>query len=129
VTLAAGQNRVIPGETKDQGGMQMGVAKFPGRIEFDVSPRNPKPGDAYTIKVYATNTGDKAVKVDAMTVTTKRNGAVVGTSSSPRARDLAPLQKTLIDEISGTWEEANAWALEAEVVVKKDKWRNTVMMR
>jgi len=109
--------------------MSMGVAKFPGRIEFDVSPRNPKPGDAYTIRVYATNTGDKPVKIDAMTVTTKVNGTVASTSSSPRVRDLPPLQRLQIDEVSGTWQEASSWALDAEVVVKKDKWKNSVLMK
>jgi hypothetical protein len=129
VTLAPGQNRVIPGETKESGGLVIGgVAKFSGKIEFDVTPRNPKPGDSYTIKVYATNMSDKAVKIDALTVSTKRNNNVVATSSSPLTRDLAPLQKVLINEVKGTWEESTSWALDAEVTIKKDKWVNSVRM-
>lgn len=95
------------------------VAKSPdysGRIDFEVSPRSVRPGDAYTVKVYLLNDGKKDFKIAAFSAVTVANGERSGGAMPSAARDIDPQKRALVQEISGTWKDGtNAWSLEVTV--------------
>jgi hypothetical protein len=43
---------------------------YSGRIDFETTPRNVKPGDSYNVLVYLTNDGKKSFKLSSVSITT-----------------------------------------------------------
>jgi hypothetical protein len=76
---------------------------FQGRVEFDMTPASVQPGDAWQLKIYVVNEGKKAIKISALEVATSINGAPSGTGGPPKNREVAPQQRVIVDQISGTW--------------------------
>jgi len=94
---------------------------YSGRIDFEVSPRNVKPGDSFTVVIYLTNDGKKSFKVSGVTLTTAVNGAKTSNPVSPRDTSLNPQQRVVLAEVPGTWQKGtNSWSLEANVTSNRD---------
>jgi hypothetical protein len=105
---------------------------FLGRIEFEMSPASGlEAGDKWTLRVYVANDGKKAIRVQGVTVGTTVNGAAGGGPVPARVREVAPQQRALVAETTGSWREGTtAWAAEATVTASRDEsLRNTLTWR
>lgn len=95
------------------------VAKAPdysGRLDFEVSPANVKPGDAYTVKIFFTNDGKKSFKIGTLTVTTTANGSTTGGPAAGRGREIASQDRVALDQVPGVWAEGvTSWRMEVIV--------------
>ena len=116
----------------DTGDADLRSSDFLGRVEFEMSPPSGiEAGDAWTLKVYIVNEGKKAIRVSGLVLGTTVNGAGTGGPLSPRAREVAPQQRVLVAETSGTWADGTtSWT--AEVTVnggKGESLRNTIAWR
>ena len=110
------------------------VSKAPdysGRIEFEVTPRNVKPGDSYSVKVFLTNDGKKSFKIGSLTVSTTANGSKTGGPASASVKEVQPQQRVSLQETTGSWQDGtNSWNLEVAVVSDHgDTFKNTVTWR
>jgi hypothetical protein len=101
---------------------------FSGRIDFSVSPARVKPGDSYTVQIFLVNEGKKAIKISGMTLTTNLNGSKSAKPVAARVKEVAPAQRSLLEEIPGVWpEDVNWWSTEVVVSANKgDSLKNTL---
>jgi hypothetical protein len=99
---------------------------IPGRIEFEVIPANVKAGEPYTVNVFLSNHGTKAIKVDAVTVVSTLNDTRSRGTLKPKAKDVPPQERTLVAELPGIWrEDVSAWAMEVTISsAKGDTYRS-----
>jgi hypothetical protein len=105
---------------------------FLGRVEFEMSPASGlEAGDAWTLRIYVVNEGKKPIRVQGVTVGTTVNGSGGGGPVAPRAREIAPQQRSLVAEATGSWRDGTtAWAAEATITAGKgDSLRNTLSWR
>jgi hypothetical protein len=105
---------------------------FLGRVEFEMGPASGlEPGDAWTLRVYVVNEGKKPIRVQGVTVGTSVNGSGSGGAVAPRAREIAPQQRSLVAETTGSWREGTtAWATEVTVTAGKgESLKNTLTWR
>jgi hypothetical protein len=125
----AGKGNMAGFDTED---VSLGKAPdYSGRIEFEVSPRNVKPGDSYTARVFLTNDGKKSFKIGTLNVTTTANGAKSGGPVASTVKEVQPQQRVALQEVTGVWQEGTtSWSLEVAVVSDHgDTFKNTVVWR
>ena len=124
--LASLRKAFVAGKTSFIGKAKKGPAGFDdnepadpdyqGRVDYEFSPPNVKPGDAYTAKVYLANEGKKPIKIGGVTVATVTNGQRAANPASGPAKEVAPGQRGLLADVSGTWKEGtNNWSLDVVV--------------
>ncbi len=117
----------------DAGGADVRKAPdFQGRIEFEMSPSSGiDAGASWRLRIFVVNDGKKAIRVQGLTVTTNVNGAGAGVDAAARAREIAPQQRALVGETSGSWREGTtSWTSEVAVTANKgDSLRNTLTWR
>jgi hypothetical protein len=102
---------------------------FLGRIEFEMSPASGiEANDAWTLRVFVANQGAKPIRVTALAVATTVNGTAGGGPMTPAAREIAPQQRVLLGESTGTWRDGTtAWVAEATLTAPKNETlRNTL---
>jgi hypothetical protein len=94
-------------------------------------PSGIEPGDAWTLRAYVVNDGKKPIRVQGVTVGTSVNGSGAGGPVPPRAREVAPQQRVLVAEASGSWRDGTtAWTTEVTVSAGKgDSLKNTITWR
>jgi hypothetical protein len=93
-----------------------------GRLEFETSPDAVTAGGPVTVKVYLVNEGKKPLRVKGVTLATIVNGKRTPANGSAPAKDIAPLARTLVGELSGTWPDGvRTWSLEAVVTSDRDE--------
>ncbi|HEX9187662.1 MAG TPA: hypothetical protein VGB87_11345, partial [Vicinamibacteria bacterium] len=104
---------------------------FSGRLEFEMTPPTGiEAGDAWTLRVYVVNDGKKAIRISGVTLGTTVNGAGSGGSVPARAREIAPQQRVLVAEATGSWRDGTtAWSTEATVAAGKDSLKSTLTWR
>ena len=105
---------------------------FQGRVEFEMSPASGlEPGDAWTLRVFVVNEGKKPIRVQGLTVGTAVNGTTTSGSAAPRSRDIAPQQRALVGEVTGSWREGTtSWATDVAITANKgDSLKNTIAWR
>jgi hypothetical protein len=94
---------------------------FQGRVEFEMKPASVQPGDPWELKVYVVNEGKKAIKISALEVATTVNGSPSGTGGAPRNREVAPQQRVIVDQLSGTWPPGvTSWRTDVKVSAGKN---------
>ncbi len=124
--LASLRKAFVAGKTSFIGKAKKGPAGFDdnepadpdyqGRVDFEFSPPNVKPGDPYTAKVYLANDGKKPIKITGLTVATVTNGQRTGGPANAQAKEVGPGQRGLLADVSGTWKEGtNNWSLDVAV--------------
>jgi hypothetical protein len=117
----------------DTGGADVRKAPdFQGRIEFEMSPASGiDAGASWRLRVFVVNDGKKAIRVQGLTITTNVNGAGGGATLPPLAREIAPQQRALVGETSGSWRDGTtSWTSEVAVTANKgDSLRNTLTWR
>ena len=96
---------------------------FLGRIEFEMSPASGlQANDAWTLRVFVVNQGAKPIRVTGLTVATTANGTGGGGPVTPAAREIAPQQRVLLGETTGTWREGTtSWVAEATLTAPKNE--------
>jgi len=139
----AGRKRFVPGRTvvtteKAGGGGISGfegaaVQKAPdflGRIDFEMSPSSGlKPGDPWTLKIFAVNDGKKAIRITDLTATTVVNGERSG-GAGAKAREIAPQARVQVGEMAGVWKDGTqTWLAEVLLTAKGDSLKNTLTWR
>ena len=87
--------------------------------------------DAWTLRVFVVNQGAKPIRVTGLTVATRANGTGGGGPVAPAAREIAPQQRVLVGETTGTWSDGTtAWAAEATLTAPKNETlKNTLTWR
>jgi molecular chaperone GrpE (heat shock protein) len=96
--------------------------KESGKIDFEIGPKSPHPGDPYTVRVFLTNLGKKTLKIGRLVVTTSANGTKAPSAATPRASEVEPGKRVLIHESSAEWADGTtAWSVEAVVTTPKDE--------
>jgi hypothetical protein len=94
---------------------------FQGRVEFDMTPASVQPGDAWELKIYVVNEGKKAIKISALEVATTVNGSPAGGGGAPKNREIAPQQRVIVDQLSGTWpKDVTSWRTDVKIVAGKN---------
>jgi archaellum component FlaG (FlaF/FlaG flagellin family) len=111
----------------DTGGV--GVKRAPkveGRIELVMEPAKVEAGRPYSVMVFLKNDGKKPIEVDEMKVSMIVDGKWSTRPLPPKAKQVAPKQKVLLEELPGVWRAGvNDWAVEAVVTSKnQDVYRN-----
>ena len=105
---------------------------FQGRIEFEMAPASGiEPGAAWTLRAYVVNEGKKPIRVQGVTIATNASTGPSGGPVAPKTREIAPQQRALIGEATGTWKDGTtAWSTEVTVTANKgDSLRNTLTWR
>ena len=105
---------------------------FSGRIEFEMSPASGlRPGDAWTLKIYLVNDGKKVIKVGGVTANTVVNGSGSGGPITPGTKEVAPQQRALLGQATGSWKEGTtSWLADVLVTANKgDSLKNALTWR
>src|SRR5262249_22699896 len=96
--------------------------QFKASIDFEPSSDGVvRPGEAFTIKVYITNVGDKVARLRDVSVNTRLNGIGSPQKLAPLAKAAEPNQKVLVAELTGTWPEAMRSWTSTVTVISDDK--------
>jgi hypothetical protein len=86
-----------------------------------MTPASVQPGDPWQLKIYVVNEGKKAIKISALEVATSVNGSPSGTGGPAKNRDIAPQQRVIVDQLSGTWPAGvTSWRTEVKVNAGKN---------
>jgi hypothetical protein len=107
----------------------VGVKRAPkveGLLELVMQPARVKAGDAYSVLVFLKNDGKRPIEVDEMKVSMIVDGKWSTRPLPPKAKQVGPKQKVLLEELPGIWKgNVNDWAVEAVVTSKnQDVYRN-----
>lgn len=102
-----------------------------GRVDFEVTPPDVKPGDHYTVNVYLINDGNKLIKVKDLFVATSVNGRLVSGPRSPRMTEVNPRHKEMVATFSDVWKDSVAsWAMDVTVTSDRgDVYKNQVIWK
>jgi hypothetical protein len=104
--------------------------EFEGEIEFEVTPPEVRPGDAYTIEVFLSNTGKKTVKLERVEAETVVDGARETLPVELAARESHAGKRELITEVAGVLGDATRWALVIEVTSQTgETYRSRLKLR
>jgi hypothetical protein len=140
--FSSGKTMASSGETKPTGSVPDGfentpgvvvkkgstAADLPGKINFDIEPDTPKPGERYTVKVFLVNEGTAPIQLKDMFVTTTINGKKVGAPVPPQTRDVAPQQRAVVMSTAEAWkEDTTSWQMEITIhTVRGERYTNQV---
>jgi serine/threonine-protein kinase len=99
------------------------MPELAGRIEFEAAPGTVMAGEPFTVRVYLVNDGKKAVKIKSVALATIVNGTrVPAPVTTPLVREVSPLQRALVTELTGTWPQGvSSWSLEAVITTERDE--------
>jgi len=104
------------------------AAELPGKIEFDVDPASPKPGERFTIRIQMRNEGTAPIQIQSMFVTTTINGRRAQGPVPPQTSEVAPAQTATLLSLPDVWkEDTTAWSMEVLVRTKRgESYKNKV---
>jgi hypothetical protein len=83
------------------------------------------------LKFYLVNDGKKAIKVGGVSANTVVNGAGSGGAVTPGAKEVAPQQRALVGQLTGSWREGTtSWSADVLVTANKgDSLKGTISWR
>jgi hypothetical protein len=141
-TFASGKTVAASTETRPTGAVPDGfentpgvevkkgstAADLPGKINFEIDPDVPKPGERYTVKVFLNNEGNAPIQIRDMIVSFTINGKKVSAPVPPQVRDVAPQQKALVMSSTEAWkEDTTGWAMEVTIrTARSERYTNQV---
>jgi eukaryotic-like serine/threonine-protein kinase len=108
------------------------AAELPGKIYFDVTPKSPKAGEAYTVTINFANEGAAPIQVQSMLVTTVVNGKKSAGPVPPLVKDVAPHDRAQLLVLSGNYwrEDTSSWSMEVSVrTTRGETYKNTIDWR
>jgi hypothetical protein len=101
--------------------------KIEGQINLVMEPATVKPGEPYAVKLFLKNDAKKGIiEVDEIKVSMIVDGKWSTRPLPSKARQIAPKQRVLLEELPGIWHAGvSDWAVEAVVTSKnQDVYRN-----
>jgi serine/threonine-protein kinase len=106
-------------------------AALPGKIHFDVQPKQVKPGEKYTANIFLANEGQAPIDIQNLNVTTVINDRRVGGDVRSMAKNVAPHQKALVLSVQDYWrEDTTSWSMEVVVSTSRgETYRSQVTWR
>src|SRR5262249_5389314 len=107
----------------------VGVKRAPsveGQLELEIDPPQVGAGESYNIRVFLKNAGKKPIDVEEVKVSMIVDGKWSTRRQPPRAKQVAPNQRALLETLPGVWRAGvKDWAVEAVVTSKgQDVYRN-----
>lgn len=102
-----------------------------GRVTFDVSPAQVKPGERYTVNVFLINDGAKAIGIRQVFVATSVNGRLSSAPMVSPADPVAPKARILLGALSDVWRDTTtAWAMDVTVTTDRgDVYKNQIVWK
>lgn len=113
----------------DGGGVGRGLSGFePGdvvvkkapqvaaRIEFEMYPAHIKPGDAYTVSLFLTNSAKRTVKIRSLRLAQTANGVKSASEPVPQVREIKRGQRVKLATLNGAWSATKDWTCEATII-------------
>jgi hypothetical protein len=102
-----------------------------GRVWFDVSPGQVKPGDRYTVNVFLINDGAKAIGIKQVFVATSVNGRLSSSPMVSQSDQVAPKARVLLGALSDVWRDSTtAWAMDVTVTTDRgDVYKNQIVWK
>lgn len=99
-----------------------------GRVYFEVTPQQVKPGDRYAVKIFLINDGARPIHIKQMFVATSVNGRLSSGPLSVTSSEVGPRQRAVIGSFSDAWHETTAsWAMDVTVTSDKgDVYKNQI---
>ena len=96
-------------------------AALPGELDFEVSPKQVKSGDKYTVTIKMRNGGSAPIQIKDMIVTTIRNGRKSQGAVPPQTRDVAPHQTATLLTLPGNFWEADTTDWSMQIFVRTSR--------
>jgi diguanylate cyclase (GGDEF)-like protein/PAS domain S-box-containing protein len=88
-----------------------------GTVDFEVRPAAVSPGQPYTVDVYVTNQGDKALRLAEVGTVQTSNGRRSGQTLPPRVAEVPPRVRLLVAQMTGAWAaDQSEWRVAAFIV-------------
>jgi FHA domain len=96
---------------------------FTGRIEFEMTPAGAvEANDAWTLRVFVVNQGQKAIRVQGLALGAAVNGTGGAAPVAANVREIAPQQRVQVAETSGTWHDGTtSWVAQATLTAPKNE--------
>jgi hypothetical protein len=96
---------------------------FAGRIEFEMTPAGAvEANDAWTLKVFVVNQGQKPIRVQGLALGAAVNGTGGAAPVAASVREIAPQQRAQVAETSGTWKDGTtSWVAQATLTAPKNE--------
>jgi hypothetical protein len=95
--------------------------RFVGRMEFEVLPVEVRPGEPFVVRVHIVNDGRRAVRIEAIEITTVADGQRISTPARVVQPQVPPGGRTLVAEHSAVWSTATSWSLVAVAAAEGDE--------
>jgi len=104
------------------------AAELPGKVNFSVNPKSPKPGEKYTVKISLANEGSAPIQIKSMMVTTTINGKKRAGPVPPQVKDVAPRDSAQLLMLPDFWkEDTTSWSMEVVVrTARGETYKNAV---
>jgi hypothetical protein len=128
---AVQSNKRISGDLEGFDSSSVDLKRAPevvGRVYFEVTPQQVKPGDRYTVKVFLINDGAKPIQIKHMFVATSVNGRLSSGPMPVSSNEVGPKQRAVIGSFTDAWRETTAsWAMDVTVTSDKgDVYKNQI---
>ena len=128
---AVQSNKRISGDLEGFDSSSVDLKRAPevvGRVYFEVTPQQVKPGDRYTVKVFLINDGAKPIQIKNMFVATSVNGRLSSGPVPVSSNEVGPKQRAVIGSFTDAWRETTAnWAMDVTVTSDKgDVYKNQI---
>jgi eukaryotic-like serine/threonine-protein kinase len=103
-------------------------AALPGKVLFDVEPKQVKTGEKYTVSIFLLNEGSAPIEIRGLAVTTTINGLNSSGAVQSQVKDVAPHDKALLISVPGHWKDETAtWSMDVIVrTTRGETYRNQV---
>lgn len=110
------------------------AAQLPGKIRFEVSPKEPKAGDAYSVKISFVNEGAAPITLvdKGLKLTTTINGkSSKSPPLTPLVRTAAPHETAVVWEIKDNWSSDTLnWVIEAQLTTtNKETYKSQIVWK
>jgi tetratricopeptide (TPR) repeat protein len=104
------------------------AAALPGKVKFSISPKSPKPGEKYTVKINLANEGSAPIQIKSMIITTTINGKKRAGPVPPQVKDVAPRDTAQLLALPDFWkEDTTSWSMEVLVrTARGETYKNKV---
>jgi hypothetical protein len=128
---AVQSNKRISGDLEgfDSSGVDLKRApEVVGRVYFEVTPQQVKPGDRYTVNVFLINEGARPIQIKQMFVATSVNGRLSSGPMPASSNEVGPKQRALIGNFTDAWRDTtSSWAMDVTVTSDKgDVYKNQI---
>ena len=96
------------------------AAALPRKVQFEIDPAAPEPGQEYRVKIYLLNEGSAPIDIKDVVASSIVNGKRSSGALSPRVTTVAPRQRALVAELPDFWSvEIRTWSIDPLVLTAR----------